>query len=199
MLVLNDFMQTQALPKKRKIETPENVWNTISTVVGTIQPLATKINNYKQVLKQIARITGRIQLENVCKPGEAWNELYVWTKYSAEQVKEFILMWWDNLRARWKDIDEDEKNNHTAKESEEVKQLRLNIITELRRWKRLIRCTDEDLDVIERKTIQWVEKFTEKWGEVNTQYTILESRFVSIFNTYSGSKITSESISKKSK
>jgi len=191
-------MQTQSLPKKRKIETPENVWDTIHTLVGTIQPLATKINNYKQVLKQISRITGRIQLENICKPGEAWNELYVWTHWSAEQVKEFILMWWDNLRERWSDLDAEKKKQHTDEESQRIQQLRLGIITELRRWKRLIRCTDEDLDIIESKTIRWVGKFTEKWGEVHTQYTILESRFVSIFNTYAGSKITSESISKKS-
>lgn len=191
-------MQTQSLPKKRKVETPENVWDTIYTVVGTIQPLATKINNYKQVLKQISRITGRVQLENVCKPGEAWNELYVWTRWSAEQVKEFILMWWDNFRARWKDLEAEKKKQHTEQESERIQQLRLGIITELRRWKRLIRCTDEDLDIIESKTIAWVEKFTEKWGEAHTQYTILESRFVSIFNTYAGSKITTESISKKS-
>lgn len=191
-------MQTQSLPKKRKVETPENVWDTIYTVVGTIQPLATKINNYKQVLKQISRITGRVQLENVCKPGEAWNELYVWTRCSAEQVKEFILMWWDNFRARWKDLEAEKKKQHTEQESERIQQLRLGIITELRRWKRLIRCTDEDLDIIESKTIAWVEKFTEKWGEAHTQYTILESRFVSIFNTYAGSKITTESISKKS-
>ncbi len=191
-------MQTQSLPKKRKVETPENVWDTIYTVVGTIQPLATKINNYKQVLKQISRITGRVQLENVCKPGEAWNELYVWTQWSAEQVKEFILMWWDNFRARWKDLESEKKKQHTEEETERIQQLRLGIITELRRWKRLIRCTDEDLDIIESKTIAWVEKFTEKWGEAHTQYTILESRFVSIFNTYAGSKITTESISKKS-
>jgi len=191
-------MQTQSLPKKRKVETPENVWDTIYTVVGTIQPLATKINNYKQVLKQISRITGRIQLENVCKPGEAWNELYVWSTWSAEQVKEFILMWWDNFRERWSDLEAEKKKQHTEEEGQRIEQLRLGIITELRRWKRLIRCTDEDLDIIETKTIKWVEKFTEKWGEAHTQYTILESRFVSIFNTYAGSKITSESISKKS-
>jgi len=191
-------MQTQSLPKKRKVETPENVWDTISTVVGTIQPLASKINNYKQVLKQVARITGRIQLENVCKPGEAWDELYVWTRCSAEQVKEFILMWWDNLRVRWKDLETEKKKERTDQEWERIQQLRMGIITELRRWKRLIRCTNEDLDIIESKTVQWVEKFTAKWGEVHTQYTILESRFVSIFNTYAGSKITSESISKKS-
>lgn len=191
-------MQPQSLPKKRKVETPENVWDTIYTVVGTIQPLATKINNYKQVLKQISRITGRIQLENVCKPGEAWNELYVWSTWSAEQVKEFILMWWDNFRERWSDLEAEKKKQHTEEEGQRIEQLRLGIITELRRWKRLIRCTDEDLDTIESKTIKWVEKFTEKWGEAHTQYTILESRFVSIFNTYAGSKITSESISKKS-
>jgi hypothetical protein len=191
-------MQPQSLPKKRKVETPENVWDTIYTVVGTIQPLATKINNYKQVLKQISRITGRIQLEKVCKPGEAWNELYVWSTWSAEQVKEFILMWWDNFRERWSDLEAEKKKQHTEEEGQRIEQLRLGIITELRRWKRLIRCTDEDLDIIESKTIKWVEKFTEKWGEAHTQYTILESRFVSIFNTYAGSKITSESISKKS-
>merc|ERR1712224_310032 len=108
------------------------------------------------------------------------------------------LMWWDNFRARWKDLEAEKKKQHTEEESERIQQLRLGIITELRRWKRLIRCTDEDLDIIESKTITWVEKFTEKWGEAHTQYTILESRFVSIFNTYAGSKITTESISKKS-
>jgi len=191
-------MASQPLHKKRKVETPENVWNTISTVVGTIQPLASKIIQYKQVLKQISRITGRVELENICKPGQRWDELYVWTKYSADTVKDFILMWWDNLRKRWKDLDEEEIKTHTEQENEQIKQLRSAIFTELRRWKRLIRCTDDDLDVIESKTVQWVEKFTEKWSEINTQYTILESRFVSIFNTYSGSKITTASISKKS-
>lgn len=193
-----DLMASQPLHKKRKVETPENVWNTISTVVGTIQPLASKIIQYKQVLKQISRITGRVELENICKPGQRWDELYVWTKYSADTVKDFILMWWDNLRKRWKDLDEEEIKTHTEQENEQIKQLRSAIFTELRRWKRLIRCTDDDLDVIESKTVQWVEKFTEKWSEINTQYTILESRFVSIFNTYSGSKITTASISKKS-
>tara|TARA_A100001015_G_scaffold213110_1_gene239035 strand:- start:1300 stop:1878 length:579 start_codon:yes stop_codon:yes gene_type:complete len=191
-------MASQPLHKKRKVETPENVWNTIYTVVGTIQPLASKIIQYKQVLKQISRITGRVELENICKPGQRWDELYVWTKYSADTVKDFILMWWDNLRKRWKDLDEEEIKTHTEEENEQIKQLRSAIFTELRRWKRLIRCKDEDLDVIESKTVQWVEKFTEKWSEINTQYTVLESRFVSIFNTYSGSKITTESISKKS-
>mgnify|MGYP006960667440 CR=1 FL=1 len=193
-----DLMASQPLHKKRKVETPENVWNTIYTVVGTIQPLASKIIQYKQVLKQISRITGRVELENICKPGQRWDELYVWTKYSADTVKDFILMWWDNLRKRWKDLDEEEIKTHTEEENEQIKQLRSAIFTELRRWKRLIRCKDEDLDVIESKTVQWVEKFTEKWSEINTQYTVLESRFVSIFNTYSGSKITTESISKKS-
>ena len=193
-----DLMASQPLHKKRKVETPENVWNTISTVVGTIQPLASKIIQYKQVLKQISRITGRVELENICKPGQRWDELYVWTKYSADTVKDFILMWWDNLRKRWKALDEEEIKTHTEQENEQIKQLRSAIFTELRRWKRLIRCTDDDLDVIESKTVQWVEKFTEKWSEINTQYTILESRFVSIFNTYSGSKITTASISKKS-
>ena len=191
-------MQTQSLPKKRKIEPPQNVWDIIGTLVGTINPLAAKINNYKQVLKQIARLTGRTQLESVCKPGEAWNELYVWTKYSGEQLKEFILMWWDNFRARWRDLEAAKNKENTEEERTRIQQMRVVIITELRRWKRLIRCTDEDLDIVESKTIQWVEKFTEKWGEAHTQYIFLESRFVSIFNTYAGSKITSVSISKKS-
>ena len=191
-------MQTQSLPKKRKIEPPQNVWDIIGTLVGTINPLAAKINNYKQVLKQIARLTGRTQLESVCKPGETWNELYVWTKYSGEQLKEFILMWWDNFRARWRDLEAAKNKENTEEERTRIQQMREVIITELRRWKRLIRCTDEDLDIVESKTIQWVEKFTEKWGEAHTQYIFLESRFVSIFNTYADSKITSASISKKS-
>ena len=193
MLVRNDSMQTQPSAKKRKINKDADVWTTIGTIVTTIQPLSFKLNNYKAVLKQIARLTKREEMEAQLEvpEGQLWNELYIWTATSGQQIYEYIMMWWTTLRQRWKDLMEESKKKHSEEELSRLEHMTQAINTELRRWKRIIRCSDEDMDAIEEKTMAWAKTFVEKWEDTQGSYNSLEKRFVSIFNAYANSKVTS--------
>jgi hypothetical protein len=191
-------MATQPLPKKRKVKDDADVWTIIGTIVNTIQPLSFKLNNYKAVLKQIARLTKREELEQLhdVPEGQIWNDLYIWTATSGQQIYDYIMMWWTTLRQRWKDLMEESKKKHSEEELTRLEHMTQAINTELRRWKRIIRCTDEEMDAIEEKTMAWAKTFVEKWGTTQGTYNSLEKRFVSIFNAYANSKMTS---SKKDK
>lgn len=179
-------METQPLPKKRKINYKLNVWDTISTVVSTISPVNVKIQNYSEVLEQISKVTRRGELDDLCNDGDKWNTSYHWKIYSKEEIVDYVTMWWDNFRIRFNDW---QKANKEKKKNDDEEEKRLTsifktLMTELRRWKRLIRCNDTDLDAIEEKTVKWINKFVEKWEEANNQYIHLERRFISIWNAY---------------
>ena len=77
-----------------------------------------------------------------------------------------------------------EKKKNDDEEEKRLTSIFKTLMTELRRWKRLIRCNDTDLDAIEKKTVKWINKFVEKWEEANNQYIHLERRFISIWNAY---------------
>lgn len=186
-------MATLPSAKRRKIEKKAGVWSTIGTIVTTIQPLSDKLNKYKAVLKQISRLTNREELEQLhdVPDGQLWNDLYIWTATSGQQIYEYIMMWWTTLRQRWKDLNEESKQKHSEEELSRLEQMTKAITTELRRWKRIIRCDDEEMDAIEEKTMAWAKTFVDKWDNAQTSYNSLEKSFVSIFNAYVNSKVTS--------
>jgi len=185
-------METQPLPKKRKANTNElNFWNTISTVVSTISPLSAKIQNYREVLKQISILTKHGELDELCNEGDKWNISYNWKIYSKEEIVDYVTMWWDNFRLRfgdWQKADKQKKGNNDE-EAKRLLDILKTLMTELRRWKRLIRCNDTDMDAIEEKTVQWINKFVVKWEEANKQYIELERRFIGICNAYASNRM----------
>ena len=191
MLVLDAIsMQPQPLKKKRKVNYEVNVWDTISTVVTTISPINIKIQNYRKVLEQISIVTLHSDLDEKCNEGDKWNASYNWKIYSKEEIVDYVLMWWDNFRARYEDWKKaDSKVDKDKNEESRLITIFRGLMTELRRWKRLIRCKESDLDAIETKTIEWINKFVDKWEEANKQYIELERRFISIWNAYASNRM----------
>jgi hypothetical protein len=88
--------------------------------------------------------------------------------------------------ATWKD--------QTVEQKSRLEQLTTAILKEIRRWKRIIRCTDDDMDKIEKKTMEWVRTFVKKWEETHSKYDSLEKVFVAVYHTFITSKIKASAV-----
>ena len=86
---------------------------------------------------------------------------------SSEEIKSYIMIWWSNFV-----VDDTKESKKT-----------------LRRWKRIIRCNDEDIKKIHAKTVDWIDKYVSKWKETQIQYNQLIITFTSIWNTYASNKM----------
>jgi hypothetical protein len=172
-----------------------HAWDKIYDTVGNIIPIVGTINQYKKTLQQIATLSRRTELETVCREGEKWDLDYVWNVTSADTIVEFVKVYWENLRKRYEDIKQMATwQDQTVEQKSRLEQMTAVILKELRRWKRIIRCDDEDMDKIEKKTLEWVRAFVKKWEETNQKYDSLEKVFVAVYHTFATSKIKTSSL-----
>ena len=172
-----------------------HAWDKIYDTVGNIIPVVGTLNQFKKTLQQISKHTKRNELETVCKEGEKWDMEYVWNVSSAQQIVEFVKIYWENLRKRYEDIkDMATWQDQTVEQKSRLEQLTTAILKELRRWKRIIRCTDDDMDKIEKKTMEWVRTFVKKWEETHSKYDSLEKVFVAVYHTFITSKIKASAV-----
>lgn len=86
---------------------------------------------------------------------------------STEEIKSYIMIWWSNFV-----VDDTKISKQT-----------------LRRWKRIIRCKEQDIEKIHTKTIEWVDKYLNKWKETQIQYNQAILTFTSIWNAYVSNKM----------
>lgn len=167
-------------------------WAKLSKTCNNLYELSVLIDNYKKVLMQISRITNRVELETNCKPEEKWNLDYVWNATSPEYIVDFVTIYWNSLQQRYKDLkDMATWKKKTVEQTSKLEELTKIFMTELRRWKRLIRCKDDDMDIIEKKTLEWVKKFVKKWKESEDKYNTLERCFVTLYHTFKTNSLTS--------
>lgn len=86
---------------------------------------------------------------------------------SPEEIKSYIMIWWSNFV-----VDETKQSKKT-----------------LRRWKRIIRCNDVEVEKIHAKTTDWVDKYVYKWKDTQIQYNQSIITFTSIWNAYASNKM----------
>ena len=182
------------MSKRKRIEAyavEYHAWEKLSNISKELYECAKIIDNYKKVLIQISQITKRNELENNCKPEEKWSLEYSWTVSSANDIINFVDIYLDSMKQRQQDLQE--MHDMPGKSSDQV--LNLNKLiqiynTELRRWKRLIRydLKEDKIDLIMKKTSEWVLKFVKAWGVVEQKYEHLDKKFFSMYHAF---KITS--------
>ena len=88
---------------------------------------------------------------------------------SPENIKNYIIIWWNHFHKSM--------SNKT-----------------LRRWKRIIRCNDDN---VHEKTGIWIDEYMKRWKETQIQYDQLIVSFTSIWNTYANNKMSLFSIKEK--
>lgn len=182
------------MAKRKRIEqhtVQYHAWEKLSNTSKELHECSKIIDNYKKVLIQISQITKRNELETNCKPEEKWSLEYSWTVSSAKDITNFVNIYLDSMKQRQRDLQE--MHAMPGKSSEQV--LNLNKLiqiynTELRRWKRLIRydLKEDKIDLIEKKTSEWILKFVKAWSVVEQKYEHLDKKFFSMYHAF---KITS--------